>query len=203
MHVDENYNISQKKGLIAHSLTNIVRALRLSLQGDDWLGILEYFVFDCWIGNTDRHHENWGIIQVTHKNKNPYFYLAPSYDHGAAMAATRLPEFKIELIKSESMKKFYRKGKSAVYNDSGRILPFHELALACFEMEISQTKKCIKCSNYISKIEKFGENWVKMILDRFPKSVLTSLDRDFICDYTGISKNELIKIKNNFSRLAR
>ena len=39
-------------------------------------------MLDAWIGNTDRHHENWALVvrpQATH--------LAPSYDHAASLGA--------------------------------------------------------------------------------------------------------------------
>lgn len=43
---------------------------------DCFVGLL---VFDALIGNTDRHHENWAIIDEDGT-------LAPSYDHGASLA---------------------------------------------------------------------------------------------------------------------
>ena len=35
-------------------------------------------VFDALVGNTDRHHENWAVVQNTQT-------LAPSFDHGASL----------------------------------------------------------------------------------------------------------------------
>jgi hypothetical protein len=46
-----------------------------------------YLMLDAWIGNTDRHHENWGLVvhaQGTH--------LAPSYDHAASLGAHETEE---------------------------------------------------------------------------------------------------------------
>jgi hypothetical protein len=42
---------------------------------------LGYLLLDAWIGNTDRHHENWGIISL-----NGRTYLAPTYDHASSLA---------------------------------------------------------------------------------------------------------------------
>lgn len=39
-----------------------------------------YLLFDAWIGNTDRHHENWGVVQ-----RGSARYLAPSYDHASSL----------------------------------------------------------------------------------------------------------------------
>lgn len=42
---------------------------------DCFTGLL---VFDALIGNTDRHHENWAVVQNSGT-------LAPSFDHGASL----------------------------------------------------------------------------------------------------------------------
>jgi len=42
-----------------------------------------YLMFDAWIANTDRHAENWAVLQSPQNE----LYLAPSYDHGSALGA--------------------------------------------------------------------------------------------------------------------
>lgn len=39
-----------------------------------------YLLLDAWIGNGDRHHENWGFIELEQK-----LYLAPTYDHASSL----------------------------------------------------------------------------------------------------------------------
>lgn len=39
-----------------------------------------YLLLDTWIGNSDRHHENWGIVE-----KDRQLYLAPTYDHASSL----------------------------------------------------------------------------------------------------------------------
>ncbi|MBL7649214.1 MAG: HipA domain-containing protein [Candidatus Hydrogenedentes bacterium] len=46
-----------------------------------------YLVFDCWIGNPDRHHENWGFV-VTRDAK----HLSPTFDHASGLGARLLDE---------------------------------------------------------------------------------------------------------------
>jgi HipA-like C-terminal domain len=38
-----------------------------------------YLVFDALVGNTDRHHENWGVL-VLQEVADDNLYLAPSFD---------------------------------------------------------------------------------------------------------------------------
>lgn len=74
---------AQSKGRIAgYDLPSIERALEPYRGWDESLGAFDCFagllVLDALIANTDRHHENWGIIEETR-------CLASSYDHGASL----------------------------------------------------------------------------------------------------------------------
>jgi hypothetical protein len=40
-----------------------------------------YLLFDAWIGNTDRHHENWAVLKLV----GDHHALSPSYDHAASL----------------------------------------------------------------------------------------------------------------------
>jgi hypothetical protein len=80
------------KDLSQHTLNNIFRIFETSsvnlpknwkaLDGietaiDTFIG---YLFLDVWIGNSDRHHENWAFIDFEGKS-----YLAPTYDHASSL----------------------------------------------------------------------------------------------------------------------
>ncbi len=45
-----------------------------------------YLLLDVWIGNGDRHHENWGVIRMkTASTSEGKKYLAPTYDHASSL----------------------------------------------------------------------------------------------------------------------
>lgn len=44
-----------------------------------------YLIFDALIGNTDRHHENWGLVVSPAANDQTGIYLAPTFDHASSM----------------------------------------------------------------------------------------------------------------------
>jgi len=52
-----------------------------------------YLLLDALIGNTDRHHENWGIIEQPAGGTTTR-YLAPTYDHASSMGRNE-PDKKI------------------------------------------------------------------------------------------------------------
>jgi hypothetical protein len=43
-----------------------------------------YLLLDAWIGNTDRHHENWALVVDP---SNDSWHLAPTFDHASSLGA--------------------------------------------------------------------------------------------------------------------
>jgi hypothetical protein len=51
-----------------------------------------YLIFDCFIGNTDRHHENWGVVISRQSGSEASFHLAPSFDHASSLGRNETDE---------------------------------------------------------------------------------------------------------------
>jgi len=43
-----------------------------------------YLLLDAWIGNTDRHHQNWALVVNSSQDQR---YLAPTFDHASSLGA--------------------------------------------------------------------------------------------------------------------
>lgn len=86
-----------------------------------------YLMLDAWIANQDRHHENWGAIWDGER-----LALAPSFDHGAAMARNLSDEERHERLTSRDRNRqvphFARRGRSALYADPTASTPLSTLA---------------------------------------------------------------------------
>ena len=85
--VDPTYPQLEIRKLHAYTVEACLRALaavdaRATVEGledgrDQWLG---YLLFDAWIANLDRHHENWAVVR-----RGARTVLAPTYDHAASL----------------------------------------------------------------------------------------------------------------------
>ena len=69
-----------------HTLSNIWIALDRTFKiaaeaANAKCQLAGYLVLDAIVGNTDRHSENWGTLQLINADHHTE-YLAPSYDHG-------------------------------------------------------------------------------------------------------------------------
>jgi hypothetical protein len=58
-------------------------ALYAQLKAAEFL--VGYLVFDALVGNTDRHHENWGVVVMTDEYGETSFSLAPTFDHASSL----------------------------------------------------------------------------------------------------------------------
>lgn len=78
-----------------------------------------YLVLDAWIGNTDRHSENWALTV-----EGPTRRLAASFDHGSALAAGREDSFLARTVPRD-----FADGAMARKFDNGKNVLLTDLAL--------------------------------------------------------------------------
>src|SRR5205807_9360721 len=73
-----------------------------------------YVMLDAWIANQDRHHENWGALWDGNALR-----LAPTFDHGAALARNLLDSERAERLATKdrlrTVAAFATKGRSAFF----------------------------------------------------------------------------------------
>jgi hypothetical protein len=98
---------------------------RNKLMLEDWR---EYwakaFLLDSLMGNTDRHHDNWGTMWWEDGRGKPSIRFSPLFDNGTSLGY-ELPEVKLtELFKSIHLAKYVNRGTHQMLwreEDSGRI----------------------------------------------------------------------------------
>ena len=103
-----------------HTLENIARVLREHFtQPHQFRAQLEqfagYVVLDALIGNTDRHHQNWGILRRTQGDGSLEEVLAPSFDHASSLGRNAPPEEQKRRLQEGSVGTYARRGKGGIY----------------------------------------------------------------------------------------
>lgn len=78
------------------------------------LRISECLVLDALIGNTDRHHENWGVLE-RRVNDHLELTVAPSYDHASALGRELLDVKRDTLLATRGVGRYVEKGRGGVY----------------------------------------------------------------------------------------
>lgn len=88
-----------------------------------------YLLLDAWIGNTDRHHENWGVIASL---DGTVVRLSPTYDHASSLGRTLSEAEFIERLttrdKNRTIEAYIAKAQSALYANQNEQKPLSTMA---------------------------------------------------------------------------
>lgn len=128
-----------------------------------------YLLLDAWIGNSDRHHENWGFVRP--QSALPSIYLAPSYDHASCLGR-ELTDTKRQ---SRSLESYVRKCRSAFYENESREKPLKTLEL--FQCVVNQYPKASQ--EWLARLEQVSEQQIDLLIQRFPPNRLSKAAGDF------------------------
>lgn len=154
----------------------IVKGLQEATEAQDMLcNFVGYLIFDCLIGNQDRHHENWGFIIG-----NKSIQLAPSFDHASGVASKVSDKEAKERLntndKNRSVEAFCKRAKTPFYNEQGEVLKtFKVVNELCKKPQTKQYSL-----QWIQKISQLTQADYQGILDKIPREFITQNQKDFI-----------------------
>lgn len=133
-----------------------------------------YLLLDAWIGNTDRHHENWGLVVNLAEGHR---YLAPTFDHASSLGAhhedatrTRRLESKDPAFRVEG---YVEKALSALYAKPGEAKPMTPLdAYRAWSAHA-------ECAPWLQRLEIVENDQITELIDRVPESEMSGPARAF------------------------
>lgn len=115
----DDYNPKEKFHQSNHTLANIWQVMEHIFVEPEAVkrakfGIAEYMVLDALIGNTDRHHENWGILR---KRTGDHWkgFLAPSFDHASSLGRELQDVKRDKYLTENRMGNYAEKGRGGIY----------------------------------------------------------------------------------------
>ena len=103
----------------SHTLANIWQVMdRIFVESEDAeqakLYLAEYVILDALIGNTDRHHENWGILRER-KDDHWEGFVAPSFDHASSLGRELQDTRRARILAEDRIGDYVEKGRGAIY----------------------------------------------------------------------------------------
>lgn len=113
------YDPNKKFGQSSHTLKNIWKALDSVLHDSEKAKstkcrFADYLVFDAIIGNTDRHHENWGLLLQLSEDK-VFADLAPTYDHASSLGRELNDTKRERLFANNQIGPYVERAPGAIY----------------------------------------------------------------------------------------
>lgn len=120
-----SYERDKRFGQSAHTLSNIFHALESAFRSEAAAATAKrqfagYLVLDALIGNTDRHHENWGLL-VRRTESGLKGSLAPTFDHASSLGRELRDAKRAGRLREGNVGGYSERARGAVYwTDSGR-----------------------------------------------------------------------------------
>ena len=175
-----DYNPRKKFRQSAHTLDNILAALDcVFTNSEDSVRAIrllaEYLVLDAVIGNTDRHHENWGLQLRKQGEKDGYISLAPSFDHASSLGRELRGERRDRLMAEDRVGRYAEKGHGGIYwsPDERRGPSPIELVRRAASTYLDLFRPAL------AKLNRLDEGSLRNIIDRVPSAWMSPSARKF------------------------
>ena len=187
--IDVNTNAQYSVQMIQDSISDIV----------DINKFYKVILFDALIGNSDRHHSNWGIINKRTQSKvfnnviDVSFDICPLYDNGSSLCAyednSNLEIFFRDKMKFEAL--VNTKSKSAIGWKNQRPIRHFELLQKIRENSYELTLP------YIEKIKhNITEENINKVLDEFNNNIISENMKKLLKMYLLERRKRMLEIYN-------
>jgi len=154
-----------------------------------------YLLFDAWIGNTDRHHENWACVRQTGGVRA----LAPSYDHAASMGALLRGEERANRLttkdKNFAVEAYASKALSALHATPENPKPM--LTLDAFRRAAQYRSTAARV--WLERLADVSEDAIETVLSRMPERRMSSSDTLFTRRLLAFNRSKLMNLREDLT----
>jgi hypothetical protein len=156
-----------------------------------------YLLLDTWIGNTDRHHQNWAVIALPPLNSSSSvnLYLAPTYDHSSSLGRNEPAERIIQRLttkdKNYTVQAYVEKCRSAFYNNPGDAIALTTLEV--FRRAAQSRRKAAKI--WLDVLRKVSQDEVNSMFARIPEGWISEEAVQFAEEILRINQNRVLSLQ--------
>jgi hypothetical protein len=129
-----------------------------------------YLLLDAWIGNTDRHHENWALVVKVSEGKR---HLAPTFDHASSLGAHETDQHRSGRLASTDpgygVEAYVHRprARSALYLNAGDARP-----LGLIEAFVAWSERA-NAKPWLDALDSVREDEIRQLMARLPGSEIS------------------------------
>jgi hypothetical protein len=182
-----------------HTLTNIFAALDgvFVLPGSAQrikTRLAGYLVLDALIGNTDRHHENWGILRKR-VGEGWEGILAPTFDHASSLGREL-----VDISPGKCRQRILQEGRVGTYAEkaTGAIFWDKTDRRGMSPLELVRRGAALHPTLFkpaLARLQRLERERIQAIVDRVPADWMSALAREFAVELMCYNYNELQKVR--------
>lgn len=150
-----------------------------------------YLLLDAWIGNTDRHAQNWGVIERSSGGR-VRLSLAPTFDHASCLGRERSDSDRKQKLQAEpdqhSIVGYLRKCVSRFVRspDDSEKLHVHDVFDTAAQLDPDAA------AFWRNRLHGIADSDIDEVFDSFPSSRISSAAVDFAKEILTRNRNDLL-----------
>jgi hypothetical protein len=113
------YERSKHRGQSDHCVKNIITAVEKTFtprrRTQQLRTLAGFIVLDAIICNTDRHHDNWGLLRGLSVQGKTIHRIAPSFDHASSLGRELNNDRCKAILDNNSIDKYILRGRGGIY----------------------------------------------------------------------------------------
>jgi hypothetical protein len=114
------YEKSKQWGQSDHCIKNILTAAEKSFPSQrqriaQLRTLAGFMVLDAIICNTDRHHDNWGLLSGPSSRGKRVHEIAPSFDHASSLGRELRDSKRMEILARNDMERYALRGRGGIF----------------------------------------------------------------------------------------
>ena len=189
------YDREKKFGHSDHTIHNIVTAVGKVFpdrtECDRQLTKLAGFlVLDALIGNTDRHHQNWGVLRRSGTSGELTQEICPSFDHASSLGRNEPEESLRRRLKDRTVLNYARKGRGGIFWVPSDKKGANPLDL----VERAARKWPIYFTPWLNRLAHLDESAFLPIVTPVPDDWMSPVQKEFCIRFLSLTCLELQKI---------
>jgi len=203
--LDPAYPKDQFRGVRQHSLDRVLDVLiqsgarQVALRDGTVLHAPEvfcgYLILDAWIGNQDRHHENWGLLFPTDASNLLGTVLAPSYDHASCLGQGLTDDEREKRLLSKdrgyAVDAWVLKARSAIFADETAKKPM----LLMEAVEQARRRYPSGTGYWLDKLDGLPADAWRSVIERLPHGVASPVTRHFAVRMLEQNRTNLLRLR--------
>jgi hypothetical protein len=152
-----------------------------------------YLMLDALVGNTDRHHENWGLI-VGPSDQGPETRLAPTFDHASSLGRNESDQQMLRRMNTKdpqfSVAAYTGRARSALYRSPRDIRP-----LTTFDAFSEAYRLFPKVAvAWVARLRRLGDENVRAIVEQVPPTFISTVAREFAMQVVAGNARRLCRV---------
>lgn len=164
-------------------------------RGSDWF--VGYLLLDALIGNTDRHHENWAVLQTSTGSRSwSPRTLSPSFDHGSSLGREIKDDERARRLKegwASAGAHYARKARSGLYQTPGDRRPMHPVAA----FALSASLRPLAGQMFQQRLHGLSEHAMDALVERVPCERMSELAQRFTMLFLRHNRSAILSLDLN------